>query len=124
MKFFVIPGRYAVARLDAAAEVPPWCAGGAFTSVTRTPDELSIVCDESAMPDDVRAERGFACIGVEGPIPFDTTGVAAAFTRVLAQKGLSVFMVSTFDTDYLLVRELERALEALETLGAPLTGSQ
>ena len=110
----LLPGRYAVCRLDRDATVPEW-AQGAFLSVTRTPEELSVVCDESLVPSTARAERGWRCLMVEGPIPFEMTGVAAAVAVPLADANISVFLVATFDTDYLLVKEgtLERAMAAL-----------
>jgi len=119
MKFTLLDGLFAVARLDADADVPPWAHRGAFTSITRTPHELSIVCDEGGVPDDVPAERGWRCLGLEGPIPFETTGVAARFTAALAARGISVFVVSTFDTDSVLVKasKVEAAIEALREAG-------
>jgi hypothetical protein len=119
LRFTVGGGRYAVARLDAASAVPPWAARGAFTTITRTPHELSIVCDDDAVPAGVRAERGWRALALEGPIPFETTGVAARFTAALAARGISVFVISTFDTDYLLVKEaaLGAAVAALRDDG-------
>jgi len=119
MKFTLLDGLFAVARLDADADVPPWAHRGAFTSITRTPHELSIVCDEGGVPDDVAAERGWRCLGLEGPIPFETAGVAARFTAALAARGISVFVVSTFDTDYVLVKasKVDAAIEALREAG-------
>jgi len=118
MKFTLLDGLFAVARLDADADVPPWAHRGAFTSITRTPHELSIVCDEGGVPDDVAAERGWRCLALAGPIPFETTGVAAAFTGALAARGISVFVVSTFDTDYVLVKaaRVDEAVDALRDL--------
>ena len=119
MTFTLFDGLFAVARLGAEDDVPPWAHRGAFSSITRTPHELSIVCDEGAMPDHVQAERGWRCLGLQGPIPFETTGVAAAITRVLAERGISVFVVSTFDTDYVLVKAavVDEAVEALRETG-------
>lgn len=119
MTFALLDGLYAVVRLDAGADVPPWAHRGAFTTITRTPHELSIVCDESGVPDDLTAERGWRCLQLEGPIPFETTGVAARFTSVLAKQAISVFVVSTFDTDYLLVKaaKIDAAIEALREGG-------
>jgi hypothetical protein len=119
MTFTLLDGLFAVARLDAGADIPPWAHRGAFTSITRTPHELSIVCDESGVPDDAAAERGWRCLQLEGPIPFETTGVAAAFTSALAARAISVFVVSTFDTDYLLVKaaKIDAAVEALRGAG-------
>ena len=119
MKFTLLDGLIAVARLDADADVPPWAHRGAFTTITRTPHELSIVCDEGGVPDDVPAERGWRCLGIDGQIPFETTGVAASFTSALAARGISVFVVSTFDTDYVLVKasKVDAAIEALRDAG-------
>jgi len=115
MRFTLLDGRYAVARLEPGGAVPPWSDLGAFVTVTRTAEELSIVTEETNVPEGVRAERGWRCLKLEGPIPFDTIGVAAQFTGALAAAGVSVFVVSTFDTDYVLVKEeaLPRALDAL-----------
>ena len=123
MKFTLLDGLFAVARLDADADVPPWAHRGAFTSITRTPHELSIVCDEGGVPDDLPAERGWRCLGLEGPIAFETTGVAARFTAALAARGVSVFVVSTFDTDYVLVKasKVDVAIEALRDAGYDVT---
>jgi hypothetical protein len=115
MKLHVVDGRYAVARLDADAATPSWVRG-TFVAIVRTPEELSIVCDEDAVPLDVRAERGWRCLAVDGPIPFETIGVAASITSALAQAGISVFFVSTHDTDYVLAKE-ESFARACEVLG-------
>lgn len=110
-------GRYAVARLPPAAPVPSW-ATGALVSVTRAADELSIVCDDAAVPAGVRAERDFAAVRVVGAIDFAVVGLLASLTGALAAAGVSVFALSTFDTDYLLVRagELDRARRALASV--------
>jgi hypothetical protein len=99
-----VEGVYAVARLAEDAMVPRWAWTGAFASVTRTPDELSIVCDEAVVPAGVKAERGFRLIRVRGTIDFAVTGVVSSLTVPLAEGGISVFVVSTHDTDYLLVK--------------------
>jgi hypothetical protein len=116
MRLREITGEYAIARLDAGDAIPSW-ARGAFVSITRTHGELSIVCDESAMPEGVAADREWRCLEIEGPIPLDQIGIAATVTRVLA--GVSVFLIATHDTDYVLVKEqkMERALAALRGAG-------
>jgi hypothetical protein len=106
-----------VARLGANDPVPAWGERGAFTSITRTPFELSIVCAEEHVPAGVRAEDGWRCLALEGPIAFETIGVAAEITRILASRGVSVFVVSTFDTDYVLVKRIDEAIDALLTAG-------
>ena len=118
LRLHTVRGRYAVAQLAASAPVPSWPRGD-LVSITRTPDELSIVCDEDAVPMDVRAERGWRCLAVEGPIPFEMTGVAASLTKTLADASISVFVLSTFDTDYVLVKDdaFDRACDALRAVG-------
>jgi len=112
--FTLLPDRYAIARLGGADAVPSWPRGD-FVSITRTPEELSIVCREDAVPGMVRADRGWRCLALQGPFALDQTGVAAELTRVLAAAGVSVFVIATFDTDYVLVpdRAIERAVAAL-----------
>ena len=103
-----LEGRFAVARLDRNAAVPSWVAGS-LTSVTRTREELSIICPEDAVPGDVRAERGFVAFKVEGPLDFSTVGLLAGLTGPLAAAKISVVAFSTYDTDYLLVKAASRA---------------
>jgi hypothetical protein len=115
LQLTLLAERFAVCRLPPGEAIPQWATGGPFLSISRTSDELSIVCLETSAPHDVQAERGWRCLKVEGPIPFEVTGVAAALTAPLAAAGISLFLVSTYDTDYLLVKEplLERAIAAL-----------
>ncbi len=115
--FTLVDGHYAIVRLPADDAVPSW-ARGAFLSITRTSEELSVVCEEGNVPD-VVADRGWRCLKLAGPFPLDQTGVAAAFTRVLADAGVALFVVSTYDTDYVLVRDgvLEHASTALRAAG-------
>jgi uncharacterized protein len=118
LRIALLPHRLAVCRLESTAETPSWIAG-AFTSVTRTADELSIVGDEASVPDGVQAERGWRVLKVEGPIPFEMTGVAAALVGPLAEARISVFVLATYDTDYLLLKEetFSRAVEVLRAAG-------
>ncbi|HEV7574266.1 MAG TPA: ACT domain-containing protein [Thermoanaerobaculia bacterium] len=115
--FTIVDGRYAIVRLHADDAIPPW-GRGAFVSITRTSDELSIVCEEGNVPD-VVADRGWRCLKLAGPMPLDQTGVAAAFTRVLADARVALFVISTHDTDYVLVRDavLDDASAALRAAG-------
>jgi len=115
----VLQQNFAVCRFGPTALVPGWVDGGAFWSVSRTPDELSIVCQESLIPSGVKAEIGFSCLKVVGPLEFSTVGVLAALTNPLAAAGISLLAISTFDTDYLLVRQtdLPDAIDALRESG-------
>ncbi len=122
MKLTLFPVPLAVCRLASDAPIPAW-PRGAFVSITRTPDELSIVCDDEAVPEGVQAERGWRALTLEGPIPFDVTGVAASLAGALAAKGISLFLIATYDTDWVLVKEavLERAAAALRAAGYDLS---
>ena len=110
----LLPDTFAIVRLPPTDDVPKW-ATGSFVSITRTADELSIVCRETAVPAGSHADRGWQCLKLEGPIPLKTVGVASEFTSLLAKAGVSVFLISTFDTDYLLVKgdAFEKAADAL-----------
>jgi hypothetical protein len=103
-----IDGRFAIGRLPADAPVVA-TAGETFFSLTRTADELSIVCAEEAMPPAAKREGPYALFRVVGSMELGLVGVIAAITRPLAAYGVSVFTVATFDTDYVLVRESDRA---------------
>jgi len=96
---------FAVCRLNKDAEIPDWAHGCGFYSITRTGDELSIVCLESNAPAGVRQEAGYRCLKIHGPLDFSLTGVIATIAGALARARISIFAVSTYDTDYLLVKE-------------------
>ncbi len=109
----------AVCRLGGADPIPGWAVDGPFFSITRTAEELSIVCPENLVPVDVQAERGWRALRVAGVIDFSVIGVLAELTLPLAEARISVFAISTYDTDYLLVKEhdLARAIEMLREVG-------
>ena len=116
----VWPGQWAICRLPADSDVPSWAlAPGRLVSVTRTATELSIVVPSAGVPATVLAERAFRVIEVVGPVPFSVVGLMAAITRPLAEAGVSVFTMATYDTDYILVREalLDAAVRVLSAAG-------
>ncbi len=119
----VLPGTFAICRLDADAQVPAW-ATGEIVSITRTPDELSIVCPQNNVPASLHSELSWRCVRVAGPLDFSMVGVIAALTGTLAAGNISVFVVSTFDTDYMLVKEadLEAAVESLTAANHSVSG--
>ncbi len=114
-----LAGTFAVCRLDADSPAPAWAAGE-FVSVTRTAEELSVVCADEGVPDGVRCERGWRAWRLAGTFDLNTAvGVLASVTGPLAEAGVGLFAVSTFDTDYLLVKaeNAARAAEALRRAG-------
>jgi hypothetical protein len=115
----MVAGSYAICRLPAEALIPSWVSRAPFSSITRTVDELSIVCGSDDVPRDVQAQREYRSLVVRGPLDFSLIGVVAALAGVLAAASISIFVVSTYDTDYLLVRaaDLDRAVAALRDAG-------
>lgn len=115
----VLAPTLAVCRLAPDSPIPAWAEGGMLSVVARTPDELSIVCLDDAVPDGTVAERGWRALQVQGPLPFDMVGVMASLAVPLAEAQVSIFAVSTFLTDYLLVRDgdLDWAVQALRGAG-------
>ena len=115
MRLLLLPGRVAVARLPGTAALPAWAEGKGLVSITRREGELSIVCADERVPQDVRAERGWRALEVAGTIDFQVVGLIHALTGPLVRAGVSVFTIATFDTDLVLVREatLTRAVDAL-----------
>lgn len=118
-RFTLMQEQFAVAKLEPDQDLPPWAGHGPFSSITRTEDEVSIICQENLVPQDILSERGWRCLRIEGPIPFFVTGVTASFASPLAAAGISIFIISTYDTDYLFVKQgvLESAIEVLEEEG-------
>jgi hypothetical protein len=110
----------AVCRLAADAPVPTWAvAPGRFVTISRTADELSITAPQASVPSAIQCERNYRALRVKGPLPLNLIGILAAIAEPLAEAGVSIFAISTFDTDYVLVkaRDLETAVTALEHAG-------
>lgn len=118
----LLEGRLAVCRLDPRDGIPGWVfrTPGPLAGALRTADEMSVVCPEQEVPREVsKVEKGFRAFKLQGPIPFSTVGVVSGFTAPLAAAGIGVFVLSTYDTDYLLVKEadVERASGLLAKAG-------
>lgn len=111
----VLPERFGICRFDPNASVPNWALTSPFYSVTRTPEEVSIVCHEGLIPEETPYEKGWRCIKLQGPIDFSETGILSSLVQPLARADISIFALSTYDTDYLFVREgdLSKTIEIL-----------
>src|SRR5262245_43033763 len=105
LTLLVLPDLFAVCRLDPSDPVPSWAFDAVFSSITRTADELSILCPERSVPEGIHCEKNWRCLRVAGTIEFSVVGVLASLVFPLAEQGISVFAISTFDTDYLLVKD-------------------
>ena len=115
----LLDGSYSVCRLDAEEAPPTWALNAAgFSSVTRTADELSVVCAEAAVPPGAKCETGWRILKIEGPFAFSLTGILASVAGPLADARVGIFSISTYDTDYVLVKAAD-----LEPAVAVLTGA-
>ena len=118
MQLRVLPDGYAIVRLHPGSELPPWVDAGPFRSVTRTDNEVSVVCRDRDVPDGESAERALQ-------LDFSLTGVVASLVVPLAEAEITVFVISTFETDYILVRasDLQPASDALAVVGHSVGGA-
>lgn len=99
-----LDGTYGVARLEPSDPIPAWADGGGFVSISRSDDELSIVCREDRIPSNARMDGGWSCLKLQGPFAFDETGIVLSVIEPLSTNGIGIFVVSTFDGDHLLVK--------------------
>ena len=126
MRFKIHPGRFALCQLPAGTKAPAWAFTGGFHSVTATPEEVSIICDQQAVPEGVKTQQGYVLLEIEGPFDFNAIGILQSFLTPLAQERVPIFAVSTYNTDFVLVHEEfeQRALEALKRAGYELVAAQ
>ncbi len=126
LELSLLPERFAISRLPAGSPIPLWATQGPFYSVTRTGDELSVVTELSLVPVGIESQPGWRVLKVHGPFVLSEIGVLAALAMPLAEAKISLFVVSSFDTDYLLVASetLLAAIAALERAGHTIHGSK
>jgi hypothetical protein len=115
----VVPETLAICHLSAADPVPDWTSSPVFSSVTRTAEELSVVCPQSQIPAGIECDRDWKCLKVRGPLDFSLTGILSSLAAPLAASVIPLFAISTYNTDYILVKagDLERAIRALAQAG-------
>jgi uncharacterized protein len=120
----VLGGRYAVSRLPGDSPVPPWVPTTGFCSISRTADELSIVCDEAVVPAHVQHQGDWMCLALVGPFEFTLVGILTAVLIPLRDAGVGIFALSTFDTDYVMVAatKVDAAVAALRAAGHSVGG--
>lgn len=123
-RFRVAPESLSICRLPPGAAIPPWADGPGFVTISRTAAELSIVCDTRRVPPGTPGVTGRRALGIEGVVDFATTGVIAGLAGPLAEAGISIFVVSTYDTDWILVQEndLAAAIRVLRAEGHEVAG--
>ena len=115
----LFPETFATCRLERGTPLPPWVQTEPFCSLTNTPDELSLVCLADPVPPDIQADRDWRCFKLHGPFPFSLVGILNSITVPLAQANIGIFAISTYDTDYVLVKEhhLQQAISVLTEAG-------
>ena len=126
LELSLLPQRFAITRMAADASVPVWATAGSIFSVTRTSDELSIVAEESHVPAGLASQTGWRVLKVHGPFLLTEVGVLSSLAAPLAEANVSVFVISTFDTDYLFVCDLQlsAATAALQRAGHKVLAKQ
>jgi len=114
-----LPDLLTICKLNSEHKIPDWAITGRFFSITRTADELSIVCAQADVPEGIAGEPNWRCLKVEGPLDLGLTGILVALAAPLAEAGISIFAISTFETDYLMVKaeNFARAVEVLRRAG-------
>jgi hypothetical protein len=120
----VVAGEFAVCRLPATEPVPAWAGSGVFSSVTRTADELSIMCPAAQVPAGIKHESGWRLLKLQGPFAFTETGILAAVLVPLAAAKIGILATATFDTDYVLVKtgRFAEACRVLQAAGHTVRG--
>jgi uncharacterized protein len=115
----LVEGNFGITRLDKEEAIPEWCLKGDFYSITKTADELSIVCSEDFIPIGVTCEKDWKVLKIDGPLDFSLVGILSSISNVLATQSISIFAISTYDTDYILVKavDLDRSIKALSKAG-------
>ena len=113
----LLKGIFTIHQLAPDAEIPALALNSSFFAVTRTGDELSLVVPDSVEVESDKSDAGWVCFKVEGPLDFSLVGILAGISSVLAEARVSIFALSTFDTDYILVKR-EQAQAAKDALGS------
>ncbi|MGI6585515.1 MAG: ACT domain-containing protein [Gracilibacteraceae bacterium] len=113
----LMKGLYGVCRLNSDEVLPEWALQGSFYSITKTSDELSVVCPQDNIPKNIICEKDWRILRIIGPLDFSLIGILSSISTILAKKGISIFAVSTYDTDYILVRDKDTG-SAIEALSA------
>lgn len=107
---------YGVCSLEKDSEISPWIVEGNFLSITKTDEELSIVCEEKNISEGIKYEGGWKILKIEGKLDFALVGILAKISNIMAENNISIFAISTYDTDYILIKlnNINKAVELLK----------
>ncbi len=119
LKFIILPQEYALCRLHAGDTIPSWATISSFYSISKTPEELSVVCETKYVPDAIKCSKGWRLLKIASVLDLSLTGITAKFSTALADAGVNLCVIATYDTDYILVQQekLKTATFALERAG-------
>ncbi|WP_446897127.1 ACT domain-containing protein [Clostridium sp. LBM24168] len=119
LKIRLLKEKFCVCRLNRDEDIPKWIKDDEFYSVTRTSEELSIVCVQNDIPDDIQCEKDWRILKIQGPLDFSLIGVLASISNILSENDISIFAISTYDTDYILVKnsDISNAVNSLSNSG-------
>jgi len=125
MKLTAVPGIFAVSRINPGEAIPKWATDSEFFSINKTDGELSVVCEEAKVPEDIQSEKNWKLFKVEGPLGFGLTGILDSIAHPLAQARISIFAISTYDTDYVMVKssDFDSARKALQNSGITISSA-
>jgi len=124
LKLCVLPGHYAICSFPPDATLPDWVDRPSFLSTTKTPKEITVVCEENQVPGECKKSDNWKCIKIEGRFDLDAVGVLAGIAGPLAQSKISLYVISTFETDYILIHanDIDKAVSCLENFGHSFMG--
>ena len=105
LTLLLLPDHLTVCQLSPDSPFPSWAVGNNILSLTRSTEELSIVCESTAVPKNIIAESGWRALKIQGPLDFSQIGILTALSTILAEAEISIFAISTYNTDYLLIKE-------------------
>lgn len=119
LKMKLLEGIFGVCRLSSEDNIPHWCLQSEIYSITKTKDELSILCDLKFIPQGIKCEKPWKALKIEGPLDFALIGILSTISTLLAKNSISIFAISTYDTDYILVKEkdMDNAIKVLSNEG-------
>jgi hypothetical protein len=125
INFKLLHGQYTIVQFPPESEIPTWIQGDDFIALVRTRDELSIVCESELTPNDVRSDQCWRILKVDEILDFSLVGILAQISTILASEGVSIFVISTYNTDYLMIKDeqLRKAVVALQQAGHKVAGS-
>ena len=119
LRFVVLPGTYSLCRLSPSEKIPAWIFNSSFYTISKTPDELSVVCESEFVPADIKKDSGWKLLRIDAVLDLSLTGITAKFSVPLAGAGVNLCVIATFDTDYVMVKEekISIAREVLNNAG-------